>query len=250
MRDFLEFLKRPGASFPVFAPILALLVFGYFTLNSRLSWFEVNAETRGFWKSKDKAGLFVPSPLETYLLDTRETLWPDLFNTKNPLRVADVPTLYRDVARQAHWDVISPFELEEARQWSVLANSGHYDELRSVLKKPTSGSIRAEKECSPLMQETLYRISQAWPEFLKDIRVYFAGCAPHGVHLLWWELQAALERKDPDALKAVGQNFQIKMNDFPGQWSRWFGLEAYQIAHVMASRFQEEATAGTKPEEP
>jgi hypothetical protein len=85
----------------------------------------------------------------------------------------------------------------------------------------------------------MYRISQIWPQHLKDVQGYFGRCAPQGVHLLWWELQAALQKKDPEALRAIGQKFQAQMNAFPGQWSRWFALEAFQIAHVMAARIQE-----------
>ena len=239
MRDFLEFLRRPRFSFAMLALILFLLFFGVWILRSRLSWFALNTENLSFWKSDEKAGLFVPSPLEAYLLDSREEIWPDTFNPRRPLKVGEIPVFYTQVSSQNRWDILSPIEFEEARQWSVLANSEHIEELRALLKKPDPAAIRAEKECSPLMQETLYRISQAWPENLKEVQAYFARCAPKGVHLLWWDLQAALKSEDPQALKAIGQKFQEGMNTFPGQWSRWFALEAYQIAHVMAARITE-----------
>ncbi len=242
MRDFLEFLRRPKPSLPLIGFVLVLGTLGVLLLVSRLAWFELTPESRSFWQGSSRAGLFVPSPLEAYFLDTREELWPDRFNPKDPLRATEIPAFYTHFIRQNRWDVISPFELEGARQWSILANSQHLNELKALLKQPSSLSIRSEKECSPLMQETLYRISQVWPEYLKDIRVYFAGCAPRGIHLLWWEFQAALEKEDPESLRAIGLKFQAGMNDYPGQWSRWFALEAYQIAHVMAARFEERAT--------
>jgi IS5 family transposase len=239
VRDFLNFLRSPKLSIPLFILLLSFATLSVILLKSRLSWYELSPDYLSYLRSQERALLFAPSPLEVFLLDSRPELWPDVFHPNNPVRAQRIPRLYTVANNTEKWQSFSRIELEEARQMSILVAGAHWQDLRERLKKPRPQDIRAEKECSPLMQETLYRISQAWEELLPDVKIYMQRCHPKSIHLLWWDLQAALLAKNTVELRRIGEQFQLQMNDFEGEWSRWFALEAYQLAHIMAVRFED-----------
>jgi hypothetical protein len=240
MRDFLKFLRSPKPSLPLLVFAIALFALGVIILRLHLGWNQLSAEYLSFERSKEVPELYVASPLEAYLLDTYEEMWPETFHPSNPLKSVRLPELYTRFRNLGRWELFSPQELDSARQLSILLASGHHDELKRRLIQPKSASlVRDEKECSVLMQDTLFRVTQVWPQYEADFRSYMERCAPHQIHALWFELQNALEKQNAEALNLVALKFQQGMNEYPGKWSRHFALEAYQLAHMMAVRIRE-----------
>lgn len=240
MRDFLNFLRSPKLSVPLISFALAFVVLGVIILKMHLSWYELTRDFLAFARSKETPELYVASPLEASFLDTYEELWPDTFNPSNPLRAARLPSFYSKVREMNRWELLSSREFDEVRQWAILMASGQIDQLKKRLKKPASGQdLRDVQECSVMMQETLFRVTQVWTEFEPDFKLYMDRCGPFQAHSLWFEFQRVLASGDLEALKAVSLKFQENMNSYPGKWTRWFALEAYQLAHIMVARQSE-----------
>lgn len=223
---------------------VCFVLLGVIILRSRLSWFDLSSDYLAFERSKESPELNIASPLEAAFLDQHEALWPETFHPNNPFKAARIPSFYTslkklDLLGNSNSFNLSLREIEKARVWSVLMAAGQIEELKNLLSKPTNVQISEDKDCSLIKREQWFRSVQLWSDLESAFNQYLALCAPHSVHGLWFEFNKVLLSGDVEKLKESGLQFQLNMNDYPGKWSRWFALEAYQLSHVLAVRSTE-----------
>lgn len=244
MQDTWKSLKS-NKNWPILALFLLFFVGAFVWLLLRnLDDYRLNSNTLAYYRSESRlvklpAQVFLPSPLEVHLLDTEQALWPDLFHPQNRLEPIRLPDFYSQAERLPSMIQVSRAELESARQRSVLQHAGRVDELRLSFTKPKVEAIEQESECSPLMQETLYRVAIAWPELEESTYSYLERCDPLNLHVKWDRLVKSLRAGDIEGLNAASQSFQADFSRHRGEWSRWFAMEASQLAHVMSARLQD-----------
>lgn len=244
MQDMWKSLKS-NKNWPIVGLFVLFFVAVFVGLLLRtLEDYRLSPDTRPYYRAESRlaslpAQVFLPSPLEVHLLDTEESLWPDLFNPEERLEPIRLPDFYSAAARLPSMIQVSRIELEEARQRSVLQHAGRFEELRSSFTQPTEEDIQNETECSPLMQETLYRASVAWPDLEDSTLAYLQRCDPMNLHVKWKQLVRALRQGDVSGLEAASKLFQQDFSKHRGEWSRWFSMEASQLAHVMSARLQD-----------
>jgi len=239
MNDFYASLKETKYLKILILLIVVFVSLSTFLLVKRLSWYELTPDLRSFLRHGGSgtfasAQIFLPSPVERYFLDQKEELWPDAFNSGNTLSPDQLPKLYT-LAAKLRWDSMSPAEIEMARQRSVLYHTNHLDQFRETLVRADESTIRNEKECSPLMKDTMFRMADAWPELGNAVQDYFLKCDPQSLEVKWATLLKFARNGDADKVNEMAMELQQGVQTEQGEFSRWFLLEAYQWAHIVAN---------------
>ncbi len=248
MNEFYRALKQHKYSKIIAILILLFASVGGFLLNRSLSWYDLTPELKmylrhGGTKTFSNAQLFLPSPLELYLLDTNESLWPDTFNPQQTLSPDKLPELYTLALKAGHFDAVTPSEIEQARQRSVMVHTGHLDALQSTLSKASPKQIESETECSPMMQDTLFYMGVAWPELNNSFIAYLKKCDSKNLHLFWNKLKTSIENGDAAKLREISLELQKNMENLKGEFSRWLTMEVSQWAHIMAANIDSKTKA-------
>lgn len=243
MNEAFKSIKNPKYMKILFVLTITFAVIGAFILKRSLSWYDLTPELRGYlrhggMRSYSGTQLFLPSPFEMYLLDTREELWPDHFNDQYPLSPDKLPELYSKTKRVGRIDRLSSPDFEMARQRSVLQYSNHIESLKSTMKMVDAKTVENEEECSPMMQDTLFRVSRAWPELKAPFHSYIEKCQPESLHVKWDKLLVAISKQDSENLRIIAKEFQASVAVQKGEFSRWFAMEAFQWGHVMAAKIE------------
>lgn len=223
-----EFLELP-----FFAVLLLLYAGAQFALRGKS---DANWNPRPSIHAAQVEEIYLASPLEEEIL-TSEKIWPRHFNERNVLNDEELPQLYHltDDAAEG-WN---PALLGQAREWSVLMASAHFDTLRRALA--TAPGASDLQKCDPLARERLFRelqlqraegavLAPAYERGLKSLSL----CAASSPVLHFLRFHLELERKNLDkAETAIAELQKIAAHGRRQEWATYFALRISRSAELM-----------------
>lgn len=180
--------------------------------------------------------IYIPSPVERAALQQMPKLWPETFHAQRPLTAAKLPLFYAKLFedQQRHQLGLGAAQLALVRSWSMDANVASLDSLKRSLLLPVEDIFRevppsdpvaepksfeeilkrsmskGEAPCSLFVQERLFRIGQAWPQFQKTAATRYQQCVgPADLLAVWFDLNSLLfsddvTKADPKLRDSVG----------------------------------------------
>lgn len=238
----IEFLELP-----FFAALLMLYVGAQLSVRGKS---DVNWNPRQSAHAAQVEEIYLASPLEEEILAS-EKIWPRHFNERNVLNDEELPQLYHLTEDAAEgWN---PTLMSQAREWSVLMASAHFEPLRRALAAPPLTRRADLQTCDPLARERLFRelqlqraagstLAPAYDAGLKSL----SHCAASSPVLLFLRFHLELERKKLDKAEALIAELQkLAAHGRRQEWATYFALRISRSAELMLA---EARGLGKKPQ--
>lgn len=228
---------KPSSSAFYFCGILiCFFALGFFWTQKKLNSYSQKWQNRGL-KEEAEERLFIPSPVEAYLLSQTPNLWEKSWGPQRQFKILDVPSIYTASKSHARIDrfFLSRDEWEVGRILSGLANAGHLDLLAKALDYNKDAKVLlppAEwkvENCDILYQEFYFRVYQLNPELHGKVLTELSRCDPLSPSRLWVLTDALKAFKGTEAQKILAEIKGISDRHDLRPYRKWFAEQVYKL---------------------
>jgi hypothetical protein len=249
-KSFIFFLVYTMSHRYLLLTLIAVLIAAMFWSLDR----KLEASRRQTSLDETQRTLYLVSPFEWMMVSNNEELWPKRFHRHFPLRNTRVPQLFEASENKLEKFLISSWEYDLFRSWSVLVNASHKSALlRALLTDKDAQTLKFSEamksfrfkdhpKCHLLWMEAHFRLAQVQVAWREEILKTVKSCEGGREAFAWFELEPYLKGDKTPELTSMADSFnKVSESHPPTSFPNFYYEQLSKLADYAAthgSKFQ------------